>query len=90
MHSSVVPCRVGVASIALFEYSAAAQALARGVRLDPGNRDMAANLQEAEARAKYEAACKQVHVGFQRRNLVLKLRGVSCILPKHRAWELMA
>ena len=84
-HSEYLPCRLGVACTALFEYSAAAQALARGVRLDPGNRDMAAKLQEAEGRAEYEAACKHVHVSLQRRDLVLKLRGVSYTTPEHCA-----
>ena len=70
------PCRLGMACMALFDYDMAAWALARGVRLEPGNRDMAARLSDAEAHAEYEAACKRVHVGLQQRDLVLKLRGV--------------
>ena len=69
-------CRLGMACMALHDYSMAIRALATGVRLEPGNSDMAARLSVAEARAEYQAACRRAHVGFHQRDLVLKLRGV--------------
>lgn len=71
-----VLCRLGMACMALFEFAAAVQALAQGMKLDPQNRDMAAALDRARAHASYEAACERAHVGVQRRDLVLKLRAV--------------
>lgn len=68
--------RLGAACMALYEYGAAAEALNRGMLLDGSNKDMAAKLKEAHARAKYGQDCRRAHAGFQQRDLVLKLRAV--------------
>lgn len=60
----------------MYEYGRAAAAFARGLRLDPSNKDLAARKATAEAHSKYEDACLQSQLGTHRRNLVLKLRAV--------------
>ncbi|KAK9917705.1 hypothetical protein WJX75_007354 [Coccomyxa subellipsoidea] len=66
--------RLGMASLSMYEYGRAAAAFARGLRLDPSNKDLAARKATAEAHSKYEDACLQAQLGTHRRNLVLKLR----------------
>lgn len=82
----VMYCRLGAACTALYEYGAAAEALARGVLLDGKNKDMAAKLKEARAHAKYAEDCRRAHAGVHQRDLVLKLRAVRpCVSHTRRS-----
>ncbi len=64
---------------ALYQYEAAREAFAKGLSLDPANRELAAKTKEAEGQARYDLACRLAHAKLQRRDLIFKLRAVSAI-----------
>ena len=68
--------RLGMAYLALHEYTLAAQSFSQGLQLDPSNKEMAVKKGEAKAHALYEHTCLQAHFGAQKRDLVLNLRVV--------------
>ncbi len=73
-------CRLGMACLAMYQYGPAAAAFARGLSLDPNNKELAARKATAEAHKLYEDACLKAQLGAHRRNLVLKLRAVRSLI----------
>ncbi|KAK9846546.1 hypothetical protein WJX81_006344 [Elliptochloris bilobata] len=61
--------RLGRALAALYQWSEAAEAFAAGLRLDPGNAEIAAAGRAARTQAEYEIACQAQHLAAHRRDL---------------------